>query len=85
MGSFASCCKSKCCCGSSNRNLSNNDDSVSVEAAHPVSSLICPNCGRDFSRAHNIRDFPNHIVRCAGRRPSKGMPSNDTPYEAKRI
>lgn len=86
MGSCVSSCKSRCfpCCRSS-ASHSSNEDSVSIEVPNRPGGLICPNCGRDFTRTYNSRDFPNHIIRCTGRRTSKGMPSKDTPYEAKSI
>ena len=87
MGSCVSVCKTKCfpCCRSDANNSSNHDESVQLEVPSRASSLICPNCGRDFSRVNNIREFQNHIIRCTGRRTSKGIPSKDTPYEAKSI
>jgi hypothetical protein len=86
MGSCVSSCRMKCfpCCRSS-ANQSISEDSVSIAVSQRASGLICPNCGRDFSRTYNSRDFPNHVIRCAGRRSSKGVPSKDTPYEAKSI
>lgn len=85
MGSCFAGCKSKCfpCCRSNANHSSNEDESISIGIHHRVLGLICPNCGRDFTNTYNVRDFPSHIIRCTGRKTLKGVPSKDTPYEAK--
>ena len=70
------------CCRSNNSNSM--DDSISLEI-RPRPALLCPNCGRDFTRVYSSRDFPNHVIRCTGRRTSKGRPSKDSSYDSKSI
>ena len=87
MGSCFAKCRQKCfpCCTSNANHSSNNDDSISVDAPNRNLGLLCPNCGRDYTTTYNIRDFPSHIIRCTGRQVSKGVPSKDSPYEAKSL
>ena len=82
---MGSSCRSRCfpCCQSSNPDSV--EDSISIDIRPRHSPLNCPNCGRDFSRVYSSRDFPNHVIRCTGRRTSKGRPSKDSPYETKSI
>lgn len=81
---MGSSCRSRCfpCCRG-NSNNDSNEEFVDIRMSR--NSLTCPNCGRDFSRVYNTRDFPNHIIRCTGRRTSKSKPTKDTPYETKSI
>ena len=87
MGSCFTGCRHKCfpCCSSNANHSANIDDSISVEVHNRNIGLVCPNCGRDYTTTYNIRDFPSHIVRCTGRRASKGVPSKESPYEAKSL